>query len=271
MKALKPRAPQLKIPGLAARSSCYDPIRILGRGAFGTAYLVRAATVPLVLKRVDTMHMNDSEKQEALSECQVLTLLKGHRHIIQLHEHFTEKAALFLVMDFADAGDLAQAIDRQKKSGVPFEETAILRWAAMVALALRYAHERKVLHRDLKPQNIFLTSTGEIRLGDFGISRVLASTLAVANTCVGTPLYLAPELINGEPYGGSCDMWSLGVVVHELCALTPPFIASVAPALYLKIVRDEPPALPKVYSSELVEMRSSLLSKRAEARPTVSQ
>jgi NIMA (never in mitosis gene a)-related kinase len=269
MKGLKPQK-GLKIPGLGSRSSTYEPIKVLGRGAFGTAYLVRTKNVPLVLKRVDMMHMDTASREEALGECKVLTLLRESRHIIQLHEHFTDKGNLFLLMDFADAGDLAQAIDRQKKAGEPFAESAVLRWTAMVVLALRHAHERKVLHRDLKPQNIFLTSDGEVRLGDFGISRVLTSTLAVANTCVGTPLYLAPELINGEPYGGSCDIWSLGVVLHEMCALKPPFIANVAPALYLKIVNDDPVPIPEVYSAPLRELTAKLLQKRPEARPTVS-
>ena len=225
----------LSIPGLGERAASFTPVRILGRGSFGTAYLVEAGAATLVLKRVDMTHMKSSEREEALSECKVLNLLKDSRHIIQLHEHFENGGRLFLLMDFADGGDLALAIDKQKKLGTAFSETTILQWMAMLGLALRHAHSRRVLHRDLKPQNVFLTSRGEVRLGDFGISRVLNETLGVANTCVGTPLYLAPELINGESYGGSCDMWSLGCVLHELCALEPPFTARTAPALYLKV------------------------------------
>jgi NIMA (never in mitosis gene a)-related kinase len=101
---------------------------------------------------------------------------------------------------------------------------------------VKHIHDRKILHRDIKSQNIFLTKDGRVRLGDFGIAKVLNHTREKLRTIVGTPYYLAPELIENKPYSFSGDMWSLGVVLYELCSLKPPFDADNLPMLALKIV-----------------------------------
>lgn len=86
-------------------------------------------------------------------------------------------------------------------------------------------HDRKILHRDIKAQNIFLTKQNVIKIGDFGTSKVLQQTMAKADTQVGTPYYLAPEICKGKSYSQECDIWSLGVLLAELCLRRPPFNA----------------------------------------------
>ncbi len=86
-------------------------------------------------------------------------------------------------------------------------------------MALKHCHDRKILHRDLKSQNIFLTKRGMVKLGDFGIARVLSNTKSRAKTIVGTPYYLSPEIIESLPYNFKSDIWSLGVLLYEMCAL----------------------------------------------------
>lgn len=93
--------------------------------------------------------------------------------------------------------------------GTHFSEETLLEWFAQMALALYYLHERRILHRDLKPQNIFLKN-GRIRLGDFGIAKVLDSTKDFANTCIGTPYFMSPELFKNKPYRYESDIWALG-------------------------------------------------------------
>ena len=90
---------------------------------------------------------------------------------------------------------------------------------------MKHVHDRKILHRDLKSQNIFLTKRDFVKLGDFGIARVLSNTKSAAKTVVGTPYYLSPEIIESQPYSFKSDIWSLGVLLYEMCALTPPFNA----------------------------------------------
>ena len=89
--------------------------------------------------------------------------------------------------------------------------------------ALRALHYRNILHRDLKSQNIFVTKKGIVQLGDFGIARVLSNTRSKAKTVVGTPYYLSPEIIKSESYSFKSDIWSLGIVLHEMAALEAPF------------------------------------------------
>ena len=138
-----------------------------------------------------------------------------------------------------------------------------------ICLALKHAHDRRILHRDLKPQNIFLTRKNFVRLGDFGISRVLSNTLSVASTCVGTPLYLAPELCEGKDYDGKSDVWSLGGILFELCMLRPPFTANTMPALVMRICNDPLPAINGAYCDETKELAAQLLRKDPAQRPRV--
>ena len=246
---------------------------MIGRGSFGTAWLVRsnADSRMYVMKRLALDHMNEKEKDEAHNECVVLMKLRRHPNIIRVREHFVEDGRLCIVMDFADGGDLAQRIEAQAAGRTPFPEAQVLDWFVQLCLALKHAHDRKVLHRDLKPQNVFLTRKNFVRLGDFGISKVLAGTMAVASTCVGTPLYLAPELCEGKLYNHSCDVWSLGVILYEMLALAPPFIAQAMPALVMKICGAEPPPLPAACSPPVRELAARLLQKDPTARPRVHQ
>ena len=155
-------------------------------------------------------------------------MLKAMRHpyIITYKESFMDKRCLCIVMDYADGGDLYTKIANQKKIGkVCYSEDQILDWFVQMALAIKHIHDRKILHRDLKTQNIFMNQNGSIKIGDFGIARVLSDTKSKAKTVVGTPYYLSPEIIKSEPYSFKSDIWSLGVLLYEMCALTPPFNA----------------------------------------------
>jgi len=94
-----------------------------------------------------------------------------------------------------------------------------------MSLAIKHCHDRKIIHRDLKSQNIFLNKDSTILLGDFGIAKVLSHTRQKCKTMVGTPYYLSPEIINYQMYSFKTDIWSLGIVLYEICALKPPFDA----------------------------------------------
>jgi len=124
---------------------------------------------------------------------------------------------------------------------------------------MKHVHDRKILHRDIKCQNVFVTKQGIIKMGDFGIARVLRHTVDVARSMVGTPYYLSPEIIEGRPYSFKSDIWSLGVMLYELCALRPPFEGSSMHFLSMQIVRGKYPALPMQYSRELKTLVSQML------------
>ena len=144
------------------------PVRPIGRGGFGTAYLVRPQgewTVLRVLKCVDMGMMDKRQQADALNECAVLAKLRRHHFIISLHEHFQELGRLWIVMDYADGGDLAEQITAMRSAGKSFPEKQVVDWVTQIGLALQHAHSHKVLHRDIKPQNVFLSGSGDVKLG----------------------------------------------------------------------------------------------------------
>jgi NIMA (never in mitosis gene a)-related kinase len=121
---------------------------------------------------------------------------------------------------FESDGDLAIFLKHLKKKGEMLDEKVILSWFLMLVFGIQALHSKNVLHRDLKAANIFLTSKKLIKIGDFGISKVLDSTSA--KTFVGTPYYLSPEVCSNKKYDLRSDLWSLGCILYELCTLNVP-------------------------------------------------
>lgn len=121
---------------------------------------------------------------------------------------------LKIIMEYADGGDLATKMKEYKEQGKMFTESQILSWFTQVCLAIKHCHDRKIIHRDIKGQNVFMMKNGMAKLGDFGISTILTKTLEKANTIVGTPYYLSPEIIESKPYSFASDIWSLGVLLY---------------------------------------------------------
>lgn len=132
-------------------------------------------------------------------------------------------------------------------------------------------HLRKIIHRDLKGQNIFLTSDNCVKIGDFGVARLLEHTLSKARTVVGSPYYLSPEIIQNKPYSSKTDIWSLGALLFEMCALVPPFTANNLQFLALKIVKGSYAQIPNKYSNELKVLIKSMLHTKENLRPNVDQ
>ena len=121
-------------------------------------------------------------------------------------------------------------------------------------MALEYVHGRKILHRDLKSQNIFLTANNTIKLGDFGISKVLENTNDQALTVQGTPYYMSPEVCESKPYNYASDVWALGCILYELCTLKHAFSSENLLGLVFKIVRDKQEPIPDIYSADLKKL-----------------
>jgi NIMA (never in mitosis gene a)-related kinase len=133
-------------------------------------------------------------------------------------------------------GDLAYHVKKKRAKNEFFSETEIMNWFLQICMALEYVHGRKILHRDLKSQNIFLTANNTIKLGDFGISKVLESTCDQALTVQGTPYYMSPEICQSKPYTYTSDVWALGCILYELCTLKHAFSAENLLGLVFKIV-----------------------------------
>jgi NIMA (never in mitosis gene a)-related kinase len=126
-----------------------------------------------------------------------------------------------------------------------------------------------MLHRDLKSQNVFLTANNTVKLGDFGISKVLENTNDVAMTVQGTPYYMSPEVCQSKPYDYKSDVWALGCILYELATLKHAFNAENLLGLVFKIVQDKQDPIPNIYSQELKNLVSLLLIKDERQRPNV--
>ena len=173
-----------------------------------------------------------------------------------------------MVMDYADGGDLSQKIKR--RNGEFFSESQILDWFTQVCLAIKHIHDRKIIHRDIKSGNIFLTKNNLVKLGDFGISKCLNTTLDKAKTIIGTPYYLSPEIINSQPYDFKSDIWSLGVLLYEMCMLKMPFEGNNIAQLSLKIMKGSYQPLSSVFSSQLKKLVDSMLNVNTIKRPNIN-
>lgn len=126
-------------------------------------------------------------------------------------------------MEHASGGCLNDQINRKIVSGGRFSEEQIFSYNAQITLAIIVMHAKNILHRDVKTQNIFIAKNEVLKLGDFGISRALEFKEAKAQTSVGTPLFMPPEVCQGKEYDNKADVWALGVILYELITLKKPF------------------------------------------------
>jgi len=213
--------------------------------------------------------MSSQEKKETLQEAKILEAL-DHPNIIRFREVYkTKKSKLHIVMDYADGGDLGARIKSQR--GRNFSEDQILDWFTQICLGMKHIHDRKILHRDIKAQNIFLTKSGMVKIGDLGIARVLSKTNECVKTMVGTPYYLSPEIVQNKPYNFKSDVWALGVLLYELCALKPPFDGTSLHMLGMRITRGNYPALPRSCSVKLQNLVKMMLATSTHKRPSIYQ
>lgn len=184
-------------------------------------------------------------------------------NILELTRSGRCKVKLCIVMDYADGGTLCNQIKLARESRTPISENKIILWIGHLALGLMHLHSRGILHRDLKTANIFLTPGGCIKIGDFGISKlIIDSNDGLAHTTTGTPLYMSPEILRGDAYGYASDVWGLGCVLVELMTLEYAFKAENYAQLYVNIeqVKLANP-LPTFYSAELRALVPRLLTR----------
>jgi len=250
------------------RKQGYEQIKKIGEGSFGKAILVQNKEgSKLVCKMVDVSRASAKEQKDALQEGKLLSALK-HPYIVRYRESFTEAGWFCILMDYCECGDLSKQVDNARRSRKPFSEEQILKWFTQAILALKYIHDKHILHRDLKPGNFFLSKNNSLKMGDFGIAKSLASTMAFARTQIGTPYYLSPEVCQHKPYAWPSDIWAMGCILYELCALKVPFDAANIPGLVQKIVSSPMPAPPRGYSDSTCRLIAEMMNRNPAKRPS---
>lgn len=238
---------------LSRTVSGYEEVRHLGRGAFGEVVLARriADGTLCAVKHVRRTDLDNKEIKEHQVEVLALQTL-NHPCVLRYFSSEVDEHTLHIVTEYADAGDLQQLIKRRIDAEASFEAVVLFAILAQLVRAIAHVHMMGVMHRDLKPANVFLTTEGAVKLGDFGVAKVMAGTTALGQmTCVGSPTYMAPEVVGGEMYGHACDIWSLGCIFYELCALKKPFEGRSLGELVLRISAGTYKALDKVMAGGL--------------------
>ena len=250
----------------------YQKIRSLGKGSFGQAWLVlskkdRSRYVAKVMQEFQT----EEERADCFKEAQVLRSLK-HPNIVRYVDSFGRTRKFHIVMEFVDGGDLAQLIQRQKRRRKYLPESRVAHVFWQICRGVNHCHKNRILHRDIKSGNIFLMKDGGVKVGDFGIARVLDSTTALARTKIGTPYYLSPEICQEKPYNQKSDVWALGCLLYEMLALEVPFKAKdIMNLMRMIMFRHPQPIRGGNYSSSMRNLVKSLLAKDPKRRPSVRQ
>ncbi|XP_023791269.1 serine/threonine-protein kinase Nek4 isoform X1 [Cyanistes caeruleus] len=249
--------------------AAYCFLRAVGKGSYGEVSLARHRQdrKQYVIKKLNLRSASSCERRAAEQEAQLLSQLR-HPNIVTYRESWQgDDGHLYIVMGFCEGGDLYHKLKEQKGKLLP--ENQVVEWFVQIAMALQYLHEKHILHRDLKTQNIFLTRTNIIKVGDLGIARVLENQYDMANTLIGTPYYMSPELFSNKPYNYKSDVWALGCCVYEMATLKHAFSAKDMNSLAYRIIEGKLPPMPKDYSPQLVEIIQTMLNKKPEERPSV--
>lgn len=246
----------------------YTVLRVIGHGSFGSVLLAtqKSSNQTFAMKEIRLLK-SFSDTQNCRKEAVLLAKMK-HPNIVAFKESFEAEGHLYIVMEYCDGGDLTQRIKQQK--GKLFPEDTVLNWFIQICLGVNHIHKRRVLHRDIKSKNVFLTHDGKVKLGDFGSARLLSSPMAFARTYVGTPYYVPPEIWENLPYNNKSDIWSLGCILYELCALKHPFQANSWKNLILKICQGPIHPLPALYSSKLQCLVKQMLKRNPVHRPSAT-
>lgn len=226
-------------------------IEVVGNGTYGQVYKGRH-TKTGQLAAIKVMNVTEDEEEEIKLEINVLKKFSNHRNIATYYGAFIKKSPpgkddqLWLVMEFCGAGSVTDLVKATKGSSLKEEWIAYIGREMLRGLA--HLHSNKVIHRDIKGQNVLLTDNAEVKLVDFGVSAQLDKTIGRRNTFIGTPYWMAPEVIACDEnpdatYDNRSDLWSLGITAIEMAEGKPP-LCDMHPmrALFL-IPRNAPPRL----------------------------
>ncbi|KDD75459.1 protein kinase, partial [Helicosporidium sp. ATCC 50920] len=203
----------------------------------------RGSLVTVAVKLIPKLGKSARDLEALRREIEILRDLR-HPCIVQMLDAFETREEVGVVTEFAQ-GELFQVLEDDRR----LSEPVVGRVAAQLVSALRYLHAHRIVHRDMKPQNVLVAAGGGVKLCDFGFARAMSSATLVVTSIKGTPLYMAPELVLERPYDHRADLWSLGVILYELFVGKPPFYTTSIVALVKAIVKD-PVSIPQGLSAD---------------------
>ena len=247
-------------------TSKYEIIQEMGRGAFSTVYKIKSKIDNNIycLKKINIKKTADKK-----NEINILSKL-NHPNLVQYISSCSDDEGIYIIMEFCIYGDLYSLLHMVKKKKVYVNEEIIWDIAYQCLLGLEYLHSQHIIHRDIKLLNIFMSKNKSVKIGDMGMSKML-SNKEMKLSRVGTPLYLAPELVRKEKYDYKADIWSFGCSLYHLARTVPPFNDDNLIRLGQSIVNDNPPSLPSCYSDKLNLFINKLMTKDKKLRPSATE
>ena len=239
----------------------YRLLEVVGEGSFGKVWKARkvGALQTVAIKLIPKAGKKEKDLKGLRQEIDILRTLR-HANIIQMLDAFETGSDFCVVTEFAQ-GELFEIVE----SDTNLSEEVVQTIAKQLVDALHYLHSNRIIHRDMKPQNILLAADGTVKLCDFGFARAMSHNTFVLTSIKGTPLYMAPELVQERPYTHAVDVWSLGVILYELFVGKPPFYTSSIYSLIKKIVND-PPVYPSNMSGSFKSFLRGVLEKDPKKR-----
>jgi NIMA (never in mitosis gene a)-related kinase len=251
----------------------FELLKQIGKGSFGTVYRVRRKRDGMIyaMKCMNISKMDKKGIENCLTEIRILCSVI-HPNVVGYKEAFLDKndSELNIVMEYVGGGDLSTKISQCAKRKLLINEPTIWKYFCQTLLGLKALHSMKIIHRDIKSANLFLSEDFEsIKLGDLNVAKITKNDLA--STQIGTPYYLAPEIWKNEVYSYKCDVFSLGCVLYEMAALKVPFEGSSMQDLYKKVTRGIINKIPNEYSEDLYTVIKLCLATDHKQRPTVMQ
>lgn len=275
----------------------FEPIRVLGQGAYGKVHLVRDllngnlyAQKQIRKPQIDihedrntqkdTNRTKDSDRshdwktaqvQRTIAERQILSLISHHSNIVKLFYAFQDHDKFYLLLQFIPGGELFHHLTAANNTlGNVFLEEHVAFYAAEMALGLKHLHLLGIVYRDLKPENCLLDTSGHLVLTDFGLSKAIevGDTEVECRSIIGTPEYMAPEVLKGEIYDFQVDWWLLGCVIYDMMMGKPPFTGKSHKIIQDKIIKSKP-HYPTYFSQDAKGLLRMLLQKNPTKRIAV--
>ncbi|ROL40700.1 Misshapen-like kinase 1 [Anabarilius grahami] len=270
----------IDLAALRDPAGIFELVEVVGNGTYGQVYKGRHVKTGQ-LAAIKVMDVTEEEEEEIKAEINMLKKYSHHRNIATYYGAFVKKSPpghddqLWLVMEFCGAGSVTDLVKNTK--GNSLKEDWIAYICREILRGLSHLHTHKVIHRDIKGQNVLLTENAEVKLVDFGVSAQLDRTVGRRNTFIGTPYWMAPEVIACDEnpdstYDYRSDIWSLGITAIEMAEGAPP-LCDMHPmrALFL-IPRNPPPKLKsKKWSKKFIDFIEGCLVKSYPSRPSTEQ
>uniref|UniRef100_A0AAQ6IUK5 Protein kinase C n=1 Tax=Anabas testudineus TaxID=64144 RepID=A0AAQ6IUK5_ANATE len=266
-----PNSYRISFCGVALGLGDFELIRVIGRGSYAKVLLVR-------LKKNEQVYAMKVVKKELVHDDEDIDWVQTEKHVFEqastnpflvgLHSCFQTESRLFLVIEYVNGGDLMFHMQRQRK--LPEEHARF--YAAEICIALNFLHEKGIIYRDLKLDNVLLDNDGHIKLTDYGMCKEGIRPGDTTSTFCGTPNYIAPEILRGEDYGFSVDWWALGVLMFEMMAGRSPFdIITDNPDMnteeYLfQVILEKPIRIPRSLSVKAASVLKGFLNKDPKER-----